>query len=132
KRKNTTFDLTYVVVSVDKLAEKIQPTDAELKAYYEPHKAEYQFKLPQKKIRYVFIDQDKSGEKLQISDKDLHDEYDSLKPEFKQAGVNVQQIVLKVARQDLDPTVKAKADGLVAKARGDQETSTEAAFAELA
>src|SRR5712691_1195327 len=132
KRKNTTFDLTYVVVSVDKLAEKIQPTDAELKAYYEQHKAEYQFKMPQKKIRYVFIDQDKSGEKLQISDKDLHDEYDSLKPEFKQAGVNVQQIVLKSARPDLDATVDKKAEALVAKARGASGNATEDAFAELA
>src|SRR5439155_12948039 len=128
KRKNTTFDLTYVVVSVDKLAEKIQPTDAELKAYYEQHKAEYQFKMPQKKIRYVFIDQDKSGEKLQISDKDLHDEYDSLKPEFKQAGVNVQQIVLKIARPDLDATVDKKAEALVAKARGASGNATEDAF----
>jgi len=132
KRKNTTFDLTYVVVSVDKLAEKIQPTDAELKAYYEQHKNEYQFKMPQKKIRYIFIDQDKSGEKLQISDKELHDEYDSLKPEFKQAGVNVQQIVLKIARPELDATVNQKATELVAKARGASGTATEDAFAELA
>jgi peptidyl-prolyl cis-trans isomerase D len=132
KRKNTTFDLTYVVVSIDELAEKIQPTDAELKAYYEQHKAEYQFKMPQKKIRYVFIDQDKSGEKLQISDKELRAEYDSLKPEFKQAGVNVQQIVLKIARPDLDATVNKKAGDLVAKARGASGTATEDAFAELA
>jgi len=132
KRKNTNFDLTYVIVSADKLAEKIQPTDDELKAYYEKHKTDYNISVPQKKIKYVFIDQDKSGQKLQISDKELHDEYDSLKPEFKQAGVKVQQIVLKVARPDLDPTVKAKADGLVAKARGEQETTTEEAFAELA
>src|SRR5256885_8528601 len=88
--------------------------------------------MPQKKIRYIFIDQDKSGEKLQISDKDLHDEYDSLKPEFKQAGVKVQQIVLKIARPDLEATVKAKADDLVAKARGAQETTTEQAFGDLA
>jgi peptidyl-prolyl cis-trans isomerase D len=132
KRKNTTFDLTYVVVSFDKLAEKIQPTDAELKAYYEQHKTEYQFKMPQKKIRYVFIDQDKSGEKLQIPDKDLHDEYDSLKPEFKQAGVNVQQIVLKIAGPELDATVNKKAEELVAKARGAAGSATEDAFAELA
>ncbi|HEY5074339.1 MAG TPA: SurA N-terminal domain-containing protein [Pyrinomonadaceae bacterium] len=132
KRKNTNFDLTYVVVSADKLAEKIQPTDDELKAYYDKHKTDYNILVPQKKIKYVFIDQDKSGQKLQISDKELHDEYDSLKPEYKQAGVKVQQIVLKVARPDLDATVKAKADGLVARARGDQETATEAAFAELA
>ena len=132
KRKNTNFDLTYVVASADKLAEKIQPTDDELKAYYEKHKTDYNILVPQKKIKYVFIDQDKSGQKLQISDKELHDEYDNLKPEFKQAGVKVQQIVLKVARPDLDATVKTKADELVAKARGPQETTTEEAFAELA
>jgi len=132
KRKNTNFDLTYVVVSADKLAEKIQPTDDELKGFYDKHKTDYNISVPQKKIKYVFIDQDKSGQKLQISDKELHDKYDSLKPEFKQAGVKVQQIVLKVARPDLDATVKAKADGLVAKARGSQETTTEEAFAELA
>ena len=132
KRKNTNFDLTYVVVSADKMAEKIQPTDDELKAYYETHKTDYNILVPQKKIKYVFIDQDKSGQKLQISDKELRDEYDSLKPEFKQAGVKVQQIVLKVARPDLDATVKAKADELVAKARGDQETTSEEAFGDLA
>jgi len=132
KRKNTNFDITYVVISADKLAEKIQPTDDELKAFYDKHKTDYNILVPQKKIRYLFIDQDKSGQKLQISDKELKDEYDGLKPEFKQAGVKVQQMVLKVARPDLDATVKAKADGLVAKARGEQETTTEDAFAELA
>ncbi len=132
KRKNTNFDLTYVVVSADKLAEKVQPSDDELKAYYDKHKTDYNILVPQKKIKYVFIDQDKSGQKLQISDKDLQDEYNGLDPKYKQAGVKVQQIVLKVARPDLDATVKAKADGLVAKVRGDQETATEEAFAELA
>jgi peptidyl-prolyl cis-trans isomerase D len=132
KRKNTTFDVTYVTVSTGKLAEKIQPTDAELKDYYEKHKADYNIAVPQKKIRYVFIDQDKSGQKVQVSDKELHDEFDSLKPEFKQAGVKVQQIVLKVARPDLDAQVKTKADELVAKARGTSSNTTEEAFADLA
>lgn len=132
KKKNTAFDLTYVIVSPTKIAEKIQPTDDELKAYYDKHKTDYNILVPQKKIRYVFISQDKSGEKVQITDKELHDEYDNLQPQFKQAGVKVQQIVLKVAREDLDATVKAKADGLVAKARGAGGTATEEAFAELA
>lgn len=132
KKKNTTFDLTYVVVSTAKVAEKIQPTDDEMKAYYEQHKTEYNIPVPQKRIRYVFIDQEKSGQKLQITDKELKDEYDTLRPEFKQAGVKVQQIVLKVAREDLDASVKTKADGLVAKARAAGEITTEAAFADLA
>ena len=132
QKKNTTFDVTYVAVSATKVAEKIQPTDDELKAYYDQHKTNYNILVPQKKIRYVFIDQDKSGQKIQISDKELEDEYNGLQPEFKQAGVKVQQIVLKVAREDLDATVREKANGLVAKARGAAETTTEAAFADLA
>jgi len=132
KRKNTTFDLTYVIVSADKLAEKLQPSEDELKAYYEKHKTDYNILIPQKKIRYLFVDQDKSGQKVQITDKELRDEYDNLKPEFKQAGLKVQQIVLRVARPDLEETVKEKADGLVAKARGAAGTATEDAFAELA
>lgn len=132
KKKNTTFDLSYVVVSASKVAEKITPTDDELKAYYDKHKTDYNILVPQKKIKYIFIDQDKSGAKVEINDKDLHEEYDNLQPQYKQAGVKVQQIVLKVAREDLDATVKAKADGLVAKARGTTGTATEQAFGDLA
>jgi len=132
KRKNTTFDVTYVTVSAAKLAERIQPTDEELKAYFDKHREEYNIKVPQKKVRYVFIDQDKSGQKAQITDQELKDEFANLKPEYKQAGVKVQQIVLKVAREALDGTVKAKADELVAKARGTSGTAPEEAFAELA
>src|SRR6185369_5666473 len=75
KKKNTTFDLTYVLVSPSKVADKIQPTEDELKDYFDKHKTDYNILVPQKKIRYVFIDQDKSGQKLQIADKELHDEY---------------------------------------------------------
>ncbi len=132
RRKNTTFDVSYVVVSPDKLAEKIQPTDQELRSYYDTHKTDYRYLEPQKKIRYVFIDQEKVGSKLQISDKELHDEYDKLSPEHKEAGVKVQQILLKVARKDLDAGVETKAKDLIAKLRGTNGQATEAAFADAA
>ncbi len=132
KRKNTTFDISYIVVSTDKLAEKIQPSDGELQNYYEQHKTDYRILEPQKKIRYVFIDQAKCGEKVQIADKDLRDEYDRLSPEHKQAGVKVQQILLKVARKDLDAQVEQKAKDLLAKARGKNAEVSEQTFAELA
>ena len=132
KRKNTALDLTYVAVSTSKLAEKLTLSDDEIKAYYDKHKGDFYIGEPQKKIRYIFIDQDKSGQKVQISDKELHDEFDSLQPQYKQAGVKVQQILLKVAREDLDESVKKKADDLVSKARGQSGIATEEAFAELA
>jgi peptidyl-prolyl cis-trans isomerase D len=132
KRKNTTLDLTYVAVSTAKLAEKLTLSDDEVKAYYDKHKGDFYIGEPQKKIRYIFIDQDKSGQNVQISDKELHDEFNNLQPQYKQAGVKVQQILLKVAREDLDESVKKKADDLVTKARGQSGTATEEAFAELA
>lgn len=132
KRKNTEFDLTYVTVSADKVAEKIQPGDSDLRAYYDQHKDTYKITEPQKKIRYVFIEQEKAGEKLQISDKDLQTEYDNLSPQNKEAGVKVQQILLKVARKDLDTQVEEKAKDLIVKARGTNGQSTEQAFADLA
>jgi peptidyl-prolyl cis-trans isomerase D len=131
-RANTSFDVSYVVVSADKVAEKIQPSDQELRSYYDAHKTDYRYDEPQKKIRYLFINTEKSASKLQISDKDLKDEYDNLKPEFKQAGVKVQQIVLKVARKDLDAQVEQKAKDLIAKLRGTSGQTTEQAFAEAA
>src|SRR5205085_3193250 len=107
-RRNTVFDVSYAVVSADKLAEKTQPTDDELRSYYESHKTDYRYLEPQKKVRYLFIDTEKVGSKLQISDADLKAEYDSLDPKFKRAGIKIQQIVLKVARKDLDAQVEQK------------------------
>lgn len=131
-RRNTTFDLVYVPVVADQLAKGINPSDEELTKYYDEHKNEFRINEPQKKIRYLFVDQGKVGEKLNISDEDLRKEYDGLKPENKQAGVRVQQIVLRVARPELDGEVRAKADGLVQQARAKGTPVSEETFAELA
>src|ERR1051325_8116227 len=55
-RRNTTFDVSYVAVSADKLAEKIQPGHDKRRSYYESHKTDYRYREPQKKVRYIFID----------------------------------------------------------------------------
>jgi len=132
KRRNSTFDVGYIAVSADKLAAKIQPTDEELRSYYESHKTDYRYLEPQKKVRYIFINTEKVGAKLNIPDADLKQEYDNLKPEFKEAGIKVQQILLKVARKDLDAQVEQKAKDLITKLAKAGGKSDEAAFAEAA
>src|ERR1044072_4016723 len=102
KRRNTSFDVSYVALTTDKLATKIQPSDDELRAYYDSHKTDYRYLEPQRKIRYVFINTENVGSQLPISDADLKAEYDSLDPKFKEAGIEIQQILLKVARKDLE------------------------------
>lgn len=132
KRKNTNFDISYFVLTPEKLAEKIQLSDDELKNYYEQHKTDYRYLEPQKKIRYLFIDQEKAGAKVALSDKDLRDEFDKLGPQAKEAGVKLQQIVLKVARKDLDTQVEEKAKDLINKARAASPETGEKVFADFA
>src|SRR5689334_19163342 len=132
KRKNTTFDVDYVSLSADKLAAKIQPSDEELRSFYESHKTDYRYLEPQKKIKYLFIDTTKAGSKLPISDVDLKARYDQTDPKYKEAGWKIQQIVLKVARKDLDAQVEQKAKDLIAKLTSNGATVSEQAFAEAA
>jgi peptidyl-prolyl cis-trans isomerase D len=132
KRKNNFFGLTYVPVTISKLTEKIQPSDEQLRGYYEQHKTDYRFLEPQKKIRYLYVDQAKVGEKIQVSDEDLKTEYDNLKPENRVAGIKVQQILFKVVRPELDNAVKEKAENLLKKIQSEGAAVTEEKFAEYA
>ena len=132
RRETTTISLSYALLSPEKLAEKIQVSDDELRNHYEQHQTDYRILEPQKKIRYVFINQEKAGAKLQVTDKDLREEFERLPAENKQAGAKVQQILLKVARKDLDQQVEEKAKDLIKKARGTSGQATKETFAELA
>ncbi|MBC7929406.1 MAG: peptidyl-prolyl cis-trans isomerase [Rubrivivax sp.] len=132
QRENTSFDVVYVAVTAEELAKKISTSDEEQRQYFDAHKTDYRFLEPQKKIRYLYINQEKVGEKLQIPDEDLRKEYDGLKPENKMSGVRVQQIVLRVARPELDQEILSKASQLVAQIRKDDLTASEEEFANLA
>ncbi len=132
ERTNTDFDVNYTVVTPDQLAEKIQPSDDELKSYFEQHKTDYRYHEPQKKVRYVYIDQEKAGSKIAISDEDLRKAFDAFGPEQKKGGVKIQQIMLKVARKDLDAQVEQKAKDLLAKITAAPSDKTEQVFADLA
>jgi peptidyl-prolyl cis-trans isomerase D len=129
-RDFTDFELVYVPVTAAELAKKVTASDEELRQYFEAHKTDYRFLEPQKKLRYLFVNQEKAGAKLNFSDEELRKEYDSLRPEAKQAGVRVQQIVLKVARPELDQEVLRRASEIVARVRGEDMTATEEAFTE--
>jgi peptidyl-prolyl cis-trans isomerase D len=132
RRRNTSFDVGYISLTADKLAAKIQPSEDEMRSYFESHKNDYRFDEPQKKVRYLFINTEKVGSKLQIADAELQTEFDGLSPQVKEAGIKIQQILLKVARQDLDKQVEQKAKDLIAKLRDPKGEATEAAFSEAA
>src|SRR5688572_30831617 len=132
QRKNTDFDLSYAVITPDKLAEKMTASDDEIKAHYEQHKTDFRILEPRKKVRYLFIDQAKLGAKASITDQDLRAGFETLPPAGKEAGVKVQQILLRVARKDLDAQVEQKAKDLLAKINAAKPEDREKVFSELA
>jgi peptidyl-prolyl cis-trans isomerase D len=132
KKNQTKLDLSFVAVNPKDIAAKITPSDAELKAYFEQNKKNYFISTQQKKIRYVFVNQAKVGEKLQIPEAELKAEYDALPIERKQAGVQVQQIVLRVAKPELDSIVLTKGNEIVTNLKKDGDVVTEAAFTDTA
>ncbi len=132
QRKNTRFDLSYVPVIGSDLAQTIKPTDEELRNYYEQNKKRFDITVPQKKIRYVFLNTAKIGEKLPISNEDLKAEYDKLPADRQKAGVNGQELVLRVPKPEFEAQVLEKANQIVQNARKDGGKISEEAFAELA
>lgn len=132
KRRNTKFDLTYVPVSTADLTENINPSDEELKKYFEDNKKNYYVNQSQKKIRYIFLDTAKLGEKLVFTDEELKAEYDKLSPDRKEAGVNVQEIVLRVLNPQQDSSVLDKANKIAQSLKKDGETVSEEKFANTA
>ena len=132
KRRNTSFDVNYISLTADKLAEKIQPSDDEVRNYFESHKTDYRYLEPQKKVRYLFVNIEKAGSKIPITDEDLKARYEQVKPQFKDNGIKIQQIMLKVARKDLDAQVEQKAKDLIAKVTSGSRQATEQAFGEAA
>jgi peptidyl-prolyl cis-trans isomerase D len=133
KKRNTKFDLSYVPVSVAELAQTIKPSDAELQDFFNRNKGNYYISEPQKKIRYVFLNTAQMGEKISIPEADLRAEYDKLPEDRKQAGVQGQQIVLRIAKPEFDAQVLEKASQIVERARtGEGGKISEQAFAELA
>jgi peptidyl-prolyl cis-trans isomerase D len=131
KKRQTKFDLNFVSVNPTELAPTIKPTDAELQTYFDANKKTYFISTPQKKIRYVFVNQAKVGDKLAITDAEIKTEYEALPIDKKQAGIQVQQLVLRVPKPETDAQVLAKATGLVTQMRGTENKISEDKFAEL-
>jgi peptidyl-prolyl cis-trans isomerase D len=132
QKRNTKFDLSYVPVSVTDLAQAIKPTDAELEDFFNRNKANYYISDSQKKVRYIFLSTSKIGEKISIPEADLKAEYDKLPEDKRQAGVQGQQIVLRIPKPEFDAQVLEKANQLVERARTEGGKISEEAFAELA
>ncbi len=127
KANNTKVEVIYATIDKDKIkeADKPKPSDQELQAYYDAHKAEYKATEPVRKVEYIFIPTDKVT--VSVTDEQLKAEYEK----NKQKEPRVSVIRLNVATATDDETVRKKITELKNRAQGSSAVQPED-FAALA
>jgi len=110
EKDNTKIKFDYAVLHKDDILKNIRPTEAELKAYYDQHKASYANSIPEKrKISYVLIDTAKLESEAKISQQDLQSYYDQHRDEYRvPEQVNVRHILVKTPLPGPDGKVDQK------------------------
>ncbi len=130
-RRNTKVKFEYAVVTQADILKGLHPAEAELKAYYESHKAAYNNSIPEKRqIKYVVVDSAKIAAAATVTDQDLQTYYDQHRDEYRvPEQVKVSHILIKTplpapgAKEDekAGAAARAKAEGVLKelKAGGD-------------
>ena len=111
KKQHQQVKFEYAVLTNEQMLKDIKPTDAELKAYYDSHKAQYANSNPEKrKARYVVIDSTKLPNAAPPSDSELRQYYAQHKDQFNMPErANVRHILIKTPAPAPDGKVDQKA-----------------------
>jgi peptidyl-prolyl cis-trans isomerase D len=119
RRRNEKVQIEYVLIKPAELAPTIQPTDAELSAYYTKHVGLYQ--VPEKRsARYALLDLAKLRATTTVGDDALHAYYDSHIDEYKvENRVHVEHILFKtVGKTDAEiAEIRQQAEDVLKKAK---------------
>ncbi|HZR27820.1 MAG TPA: peptidyl-prolyl cis-trans isomerase [Terriglobales bacterium] len=114
----TKVKLQYAIINADEISKKVNPTESEIKAYYDQHKAQYSTPLPEKrKARYVVIDQNKLQSQIKATPDELQRYYSEHQDEFRvPEQVKASHILIKVpegADPKVDAAARAKAEDIL-------------------
>ena len=109
-KQNTKVKFDYAYLKQDDLKKGLHPTDEELKAYYESHKASYANSIPEKrKVKYAVIDTAKAEAEVQVTQDDLRAYYDQHRDQYRvPEQVKVSHILIKTPLPGPDGKVDEK------------------------
>jgi peptidyl-prolyl cis-trans isomerase D len=103
-KQNSKIKFDYAVLKQDDLRKGLHPTDEELQAYYNAHKAAYANSVPEKrKVKYAVVETGKAESGLQVTRDDLRGFYDQHREQYRvpeQAKVSHIWIKMPVAGAD--------------------------------
>jgi peptidyl-prolyl cis-trans isomerase D len=83
-KENTKVKFDYAVLKQDDLRKGLHPTEEELKAYYDSHKASYANSNPEKrKVKYAIVDTAKVEASVQVTQDELRAYYDQQREAYR-------------------------------------------------
>jgi peptidyl-prolyl cis-trans isomerase D len=109
-KQDTKVKFEYAVLKQDDIKKGLHPTDAELSAFYDSHKASYANSIPEKrKVKYALIDTAKMESGVQVTQDDLRNYFDQHRDEFRvPEQVKVSHILIKTPLPGPDGKVDEK------------------------
>jgi peptidyl-prolyl cis-trans isomerase D len=109
-KQNTKIKFEYAVLKQDDIKKGLHPSNEELKAYYESHKASYANSVPEKRqVKYAVIDVNKAEAAVQVTPDDLRTYYDQHREQYRvPEQVKVSHILIKTPLPGPDNKVDEK------------------------
>ncbi len=109
-KQNSKVKFDYAVLKQDDLRKGLHPAEAELRAYYEAHKASYANSVPEKrKVKYAVIDTNKVDAGIQVTQDDLRAYYNDHRDQYRMPEqVKVSHILIKTPLAGPDGKVDEK------------------------
>jgi peptidyl-prolyl cis-trans isomerase D len=132
KQQGTKIKFQYAVLSADDLSKQINPTDAELQAFFQQAAARYASAVPEsRKIQYLVVQQGQvPGGIPQLTDSEVQQYYNQHQSDFRiEDQVKARHILIQVARgadAKTDAAARQKAEDLLKQIKGGAD------FADLA
>ena len=117
RRRNEKVKVDLVLFDAAAFRAGLAPTDAEIAAHFEQHKAEY--RVPEKRrVRYLHVDAATLRDRVTVSDADARQRYTETIAQYQQPEqVRASHILLKTEGKDAD-AVRREAEALLAKVKG--------------
>ncbi len=136
QKEDTKIKFEYAVLTLDDIKKQINPTDAELKAFYEQNKQMYANSIPEKlEAKYILIDTRKLADSITITPSELQAYYNQHQDDYRiPETVTVRHILIKTPAPDANGKVDQKAVD-AARAKADdiaKQLQAGGNFAELA
>src|SRR5438270_748292 len=97
KEQNTKVKFDYATFNVDDIQKQVNPTDAELKSYYDSNKATYENSIPEKRqVRYFVVSQQQAEKNATVTQSDLEKYYQDHADKYRVPDrVRVRHILVK-------------------------------------